>query len=105
MYFKLRSDSSVPCNASGIKLAQDVLLWVLQQMLVGRAVGQYISSRCGFLISLKHRDSAQGGKKARTCFQSLLFLLSLHTTISLFLLFIFLIISYTQHIIYPYSQF
>lgn len=96
MHLKLRSDSSVPYNASGIKLAQDVLLWVLQQMLVERGVGQYISSGCGFFYFIKtYRDSAQGEKKARTCFRSLLFLLSLHTTFSLFLLFIFLIISYT----------
>lgn len=69
---------------------------MLQQMLVGRGVGQYISSGCGFLDFIKtYRDSAQEKKKARACFQPLLFLLSLHTAISLFLLFIFLIIRYT----------
>lgn len=57
---------------------------MLQQMLVGRGVGQYISSGCGFLDFIKtYRDSAQEKKKSQSLFPATpFFSLSTHCSFS-----------------------
>lgn len=58
-------------------------------MLVGRGVGQYISSGCGFLDFIKtYRDSAQEKKKPEPV-SSHSFFFSLYTLQFLFFFFLF----------------
>lgn len=68
MHFKLRSDSSVPSNACGIKLAQDVLLWCYSRCWWGGGLVSTLVLGVVFLISLKHTEIVPRKKKSQNLF-------------------------------------